>query len=366
MFGSTTAQLPLAADVMKPNDTLEPLPTGWTSLPRAFTRTARQTWSKVAMVDSLKVSLTYGEALTRAIALGRVLGRELGPGAYVGVMVPPSVAGVVANLALLLLGKIPINLNYSASQEVIDKAVDRCQIQQVITSQKFLDRVKLTPKGALIYLEDLPAKVGTLDKVWAASVARVVPEAMLGSFLGGLKDDRIDKTATVMFTSGSTGDPKGVVLTHGNILSNVHQMRQHLQLDRIDVVGLGVLPFFHSFGFTVGIWTILLLGKKAVYHSNPLDAKVVADLCEKHAVTLIAVSPTFFPPLHPAWQAGTVPAPLPRPARRREAETRGRRTHRGNDPHRPAGRVRDHRDVAGSGGERPVLLRVGRRPHDRR
>lgn len=278
----------------QPDVALEPPPAGWRSLPRAFLRTARREWAKEAMADSLKVHLTYGEALTRAFALGRVLRRELGPEPYVGLLVPPSVAGAVANIALLYLGKIPINLNYSASVDVINKAIRRCGIKQIVASRKFLDRVKLEPEETFVYLEDLPAKVGKLDKVWAATAARIVPEGLLGSFWPGLKGDRPDATATVMFTSGSTGDPKGVVLTHGNILSNVHQMRQHLRLDPLKVVALGVLPFFHSFGYTVGIWTILLLGKKAVYHTNPLDAKVVGDLCEKHDVTLIAASPTFF------------------------------------------------------------------------
>ena len=294
MTTATSVEIPTVTPLAMPDVALEPLPSGWRSLPRAFLQTARRRWSKEAMADSLKVSLTYGSALTRALALSRALGRELGPEPYVGVMVPPSVAGTVANLALLFLGKIPVNLNYSASQAVIDQAIAQCGIKQVVTSQKFLDRVKLSPSGTHIYLETMPDKVGRLDKVWAATVAKVVPEALLGSFLPGLKAERLDATATVMFTSGSTGDPKGVVLSHGNILSNVHQMRQHLQLDPLDVVALGVLPFFHCFGFTVGIWTILLLGKKAVYHSNPLDAKVVGDLCAKHEVTLLAASPTFF------------------------------------------------------------------------
>ncbi len=208
-------------------------------------------------------------------------------------MVPPSVPAAVANIALLMMGKIPINLNYSASQTVIDAATSQAGIKHVVTSRKVIEKVHLTPKGTLVYLEDMPAKVGKLDKVWAAAVAKVVPQGLLGSFLPGLKEEKLDATATVMFTSGSTGEPKGVVLSHGNILNNVHQMRTHLELDPLDVVALGILPFFHSFGFTVGIWTILLLGKKAVYHSNPLETKIIGDLCEKHKVTLIAASPTF-------------------------------------------------------------------------
>ena len=94
----------------------------------------------------------------------------------------------------------------------------------------------------------------------------------------------------MIFTSGSTGDPKGVVLSHRNVLSNVHQIEQHVQLLPDEVV-LGILPFFHSFGFTVTIWTVLCLGKRVVYHFNPLDARIIGDLCEKHGVTMIVGTP---------------------------------------------------------------------------
>jgi acyl-[acyl-carrier-protein]-phospholipid O-acyltransferase / long-chain-fatty-acid--[acyl-carrier-protein] ligase len=284
---------PALADLAVPDVSSTPLPPAWRSLPRAFLDTSRANWSKVGLADSTGVALTYGSALVRSLALGRALVRELGPEPYVGLMVPPSVPAAVANIALLMMGKIPINLNYSASQAVIDAATDQADIKHVVTSKKVIEKVHLTPKGTLVYLEDMPAKVTKLDKLWAATVAKLVPQVLLGSFLPGMKEEKLDATATVMFTSGSTGEPKGVVLSHGNILNNVHQVRQHLELDPIDVVALGILPFFHSFGFTVGIWTILLLGKKAVYHSNPLETKIIGDLCEKHKVTLIAASPTF-------------------------------------------------------------------------
>lgn len=292
-MSTQTTERPAEADLAVPDVPLPPLPAAWRSLPRAFIDTARSRWSKLAMVDSTGVKLTYGSTLVRSLALGRALARELGPEPYVGLMIPPGAPSAVANIALLMLGKIPINLNYSASQAIIDAATGQAGIKQVITARKVIERVHLTPKGTLIYLEDMPAKVGKLDKAWAAMVARVVPMAWLGRFLPGLRDESLDKTATVMFTSGSTGDPKGVVLSHGNVMANVHQVRCHLELDPIDVVALGILPFFHSFGFTVNIWIVLLLGKKAVYHANPLETKLIGDLCEKHKVTLIAASPTF-------------------------------------------------------------------------
>jgi acyl-[acyl-carrier-protein]-phospholipid O-acyltransferase/long-chain-fatty-acid--[acyl-carrier-protein] ligase len=245
-----------------------------------------------ALADSPGAKLTYGEALLRSVALGRVLARSLGPAPYVGLFLPPTVPSAVANLALTLWGKIPVNLNYTASQEVVDSAIDQCGITHVLTSQKVLDRFKIRPKGELLFLEDVPKRVRILDMVATAAIARVVPIAALGAFLPGLRDDSPEATATIIFTSGSTGDPKGVVLSHRNILANIHQINNHVDILPDEVV-LGILPFFHSFGFTVTIWTALCLGKKTVYHFNPLDARVVGELCAKHKATLMTATPTF-------------------------------------------------------------------------
>ena len=274
---------------------LPPLPTDWVSLPSAFVRQVGLHRSKQALSDSTKVSLTYGETFLRALALGRVLARTLGPDPYVGLLLPPSVPTAVANLALVLWGKIPVNLNYTASKTVVDSSIDQCGIKQVITSQKVLDKFKMTPKGTLVFLEDIPKQVGLVDKLWAWRPFR-------GSFgegsrlsrllLPGLRGNRLDETATVIFTSGSTGDPKGVVLSHRNVLSNIHQMNTHINLLEDESV-LGVLPFFHSFGFTVTIWTVLCLGKRVAYHISPLDARIIGDLCEQHGATLLVGTPTY-------------------------------------------------------------------------
>ncbi len=244
------------------------------------------------MVDSTGMSLNYGEVLLRSLALGRVLGRLLGPEPYVGVLIPPTVVGALANVGLTLLGKAPVNLNYTAGQTVLDSSVDQCGIRHVLTSRKALERLKLTPKGEPLFLEDLARQVSKADKAWAWSVAKLVPIAGLSTFVPGLRGDRLDETATVIFTSGSTGDPKGVVLSHRNILANIHQINVHLRLLPEEVV-LGILPFFHSFGFTITIWTVLCLGKVSVYHINPLDARVVGELCKEHRATLLTATPTF-------------------------------------------------------------------------
>jgi acyl-[acyl-carrier-protein]-phospholipid O-acyltransferase/long-chain-fatty-acid--[acyl-carrier-protein] ligase len=271
---------------------LSAFPSHWHSLPRAFIHQARSIAARTAMVDSTDTSLTYGDTLIRALALGRVLDRVWGSARHVGLFVPPTVPAAVANLSVSLWGKIPVNLNYSASQSVVDSSIDQCRITHVLTSRKVLDKFKITPKGELILLEDIRGKVRLTDKLWAAAVAKVVPTAALGKFVPGLRNESLDATATVIFTSGSTGDPKGVVLSHRNILSNVRQIDEHVHLKPDDVV-LGILPFFHAFGFTVTIWTALCLGKKVVYHFNPLESKMIGKLCEQHKGTLLIGTPTF-------------------------------------------------------------------------
>jgi acyl-[acyl-carrier-protein]-phospholipid O-acyltransferase/long-chain-fatty-acid--[acyl-carrier-protein] ligase len=271
---------------------LLPLPEAWRSLPAAFAHSVRAHPSKTAMTDSSGATLTYGQTLLRALALGRVLSRAWGDARHIGLMVPPSVPAAVANLAVSLWGKIPVNLNYSASQGVVDSSIEQCGITHVITSAKVLDRFNIVPKATLIRLEDIPKQVRLADKLWAAAVARLVPAKARGAFVPGLRGDRLDEEATVIFTSGSTGDPKGVVLSHRNILSNAHQVEQQIHFQPDEVL-LGILPFFHSFGFTVTIWAALGLGKKLVYHFNPLDARTIGKLCEEHKVTLLVGTPSF-------------------------------------------------------------------------
>ncbi|MDR3635240.1 MAG: AMP-binding protein [Isosphaeraceae bacterium] len=278
--------------VVEPGGPLSPLPLGWQSLAGAFLRAVRATPGKLAMADSSGAKLTYSEVLLRSLVLGRVLERSLGPEPYVGLLLPPAVPSAVANVALTLWGKIPVNLNYTASQKLIDASIEQCGITHVVTSRRALEKLKLSPKGTLLYLEDVPKQVKVTDKLFAAALAKLAPEGLLRSILPGLREDRLDKTATVIFTSGSTGDPKGVVLSHRNVLSNVHQMDEHLDLLPDEMV-LGILPYFHSFGFTVAIWTVLCLSRTVVYHNNPLDARHVGDLCEKYGVTMLVGTPTF-------------------------------------------------------------------------
>ncbi len=271
---------------------LPPFPKAWVSLPAAFLETARGAWDRVAICDSSKAKLTYGQALTRALVLARLFKRILGPGERIGLMVPPTAPAAIANLAVAFLGKTPVNLNYSASQTLVDASIHQAEITTTVTSARVLERFGITPRGKVILLEDLPAQVTLADRLAGAFAARFAPLWLVRKLYLGAGPAGPCSEATIIFTSGSTGDPKGVILSHRNILANVLQIETQVKL-KPDEVLLGILPFFHSFGFTVTIWTALCLGKKVVFHLSPLDAKLIGRLCEEHKVTLLAASPTF-------------------------------------------------------------------------
>lgn len=290
-MSTDTASRAAASAPALPDTPLPPLPAGWRSLGRAFVQAARAHRDQPAIADSLGAELTYGETLLRALALGRVLSRTVGPNPYVGILLPPSAPAAIANIALTLIGKVPVNLNYTVGQDVLNDCAKQCKLTHTITSKRAADKLGLNPPGEPIYLEEIPRKVTKADKAFAFAAARVVPLPLLGAMLPGLRGERSGRTATVIFTSGSTGEPKGVVLSHGNVLSNVHQVQSQINLN--DEIVLGVLPFFHSFGFTITIWTALLLGFRAIYHISPLDARIVASLTERYGATMVAASPTF-------------------------------------------------------------------------
>ena len=147
--------------------------------------------------------------------------------------------------------------------------------------------------GEAIYLEDILASITTWDQMKAAIKSYIYPRWVSYWWVFGVSAKRkMEDLATVMFTSGSTGDPKGVMLTHANVLSNLEGLYQVFHVKNTDVL-IGVLPFFHSFGFTATIWFPLIGGVGAVYHANPLDAKVVGLLTHKFKATILMSTPTF-------------------------------------------------------------------------
>jgi acyl-[acyl-carrier-protein]-phospholipid O-acyltransferase/long-chain-fatty-acid--[acyl-carrier-protein] ligase len=261
-------------------------------LQRMFVRALRRHPRWFAMADGRVPRLRAGAALTRTLFLGRRLKPLWAGQKMVGILLPPSVAGALVNFAALLAGKVPVNLNYTASNQILDSCARQCEIRTVVTSRAFLEKVNLQVPGQAILLEDLAAGARFSEKLLALVMAWTLPARLLEKALGAGASPGLDDLATVIFSSGSTGDPKGVMLSHYNIASNVEQLGQVFALGKKDRI-LGVLPFFHSFGFTGTLALPLALGPGVVYHTSPLDAAAIGQLVAKYAVTFLLATPTF-------------------------------------------------------------------------
>ncbi len=260
--------------------------------PRAFVRRCRKSMFQKKIVDSTGVEMNGGSLLMRTLIFRRLLLRVLGNDEkFVGLLVPPSAGGVLANAAVTLCRRVSVNLNYTVSSETLNYCIKQCGIKHVVTSRKFMERFDFKLDAKLIYLEDLREQVTTADKLAGAIGAYVLPSAVLERQLG-LNTIQEDELFTIIYTSGSTGKPKGVMLSYKNVGTNSAAIDDILQLDEHDMV-LGILPFFHSFGFTVGLWSVLALGPRGCYHFSPLDAKIIGKMCKDEKVTIMVTTPTF-------------------------------------------------------------------------
>ena len=243
--------------------------------------------------DSTKQEETGGKLLTRALVLKRLLRRDIldADENHVGVLIPPTVGAAIVNLGLALDKRVAINLNYSLSNELINHCVKDAGIKTILTTRKVADKFNFEFDCKVFYLDDAKEKVTGMDKAISAMHAFATPGFLLKSMLG-LNSIKADDVLTIVFTSGSTGVPKGVMLTQQNVMSNVQGIRKVASLHSKDTI-VGILPFFHSMGYTVTLWVPAVSEIRGVYHFNPLDAKVIGKLTEKFAGTTLVATPTF-------------------------------------------------------------------------
>ncbi|HEV2494908.1 MAG TPA: AMP-binding protein [Terriglobia bacterium] len=267
------------------------------TLPRLFLDTARRNWRRFAMADSTGRRLSFGEALVGAMLLRRLVLDEC-PSArderMIGLLLPPSVPTALLNAGIGMAGRVPVNLNYTSSLESLEISVRRCGMRSIFTSRKLAEHASLpeTLGGArLVMMEDFAQAMPRAHKAFYWAVARLLPRSILARWLipRGLS---FQSLATVIFSSGSVGAPKGVMLSHQNIISNIEAVQQAIHVTRSDCI-LGILPVFHAFGFTVGLWLPLVSGFSVVFHSDPREARTIAKLCRKYRATILVTTPTF-------------------------------------------------------------------------
>jgi acyl-[acyl-carrier-protein]-phospholipid O-acyltransferase/long-chain-fatty-acid--[acyl-carrier-protein] ligase len=261
------------------------------TLHRSLISTAHRSPFRFAMADKRRPRMKWAGVLLSSIFLARRLRSEWEGQEMVGILLPPSVPGALVNFAAMLCGKVPVNLNYTLSEEALASCCAQCKLETVVTTKLLLERIPMKLPGKTILLEQVAASPKLGEKI-VALLLWFLPGRSIERSLAGRDPKTIDDLATVIFSSGSTGEPKGVMLTHYNLASNIGQMAQTFMFDRKDCM-LGVLPFFHSFGFTVTLWLPAVLGISVVYHPSPLDFGAIGELVRDYRVTFLLATPTF-------------------------------------------------------------------------
>lgn len=237
--------------------------------------------------------ITCGQLLTVSLALAARWKKTL-PARRVGVVFPAGLGTMVANLALTLADKVPVNLNFTAGRMALEAAIQKAQLDTIVTTRAVREKLGDFPWTArtLDLLEER-AKLGAVRLLTAALAARLPAELVAG--IHGVPAKGGEREAGLLFSSGSTGAPKGIPLSHRNIIANCEQITK-IGLLQSEETLLACLPTFHSFGFTVTLWYPLLTGLKVVCLPSPLDVKKIIQAVREEKITVLVGTPTFFRP----------------------------------------------------------------------
>lgn len=245
--------------------------------------------------DIQRAPMTYRQLLTRSLVLGRQIAERSDKGEYVGVLLPNMNSTLVTFLALHCFGRVPAMINFSTGAGNVASACKTAQLRTVLTSRKFIETAKLDAvaeavreAGAeLVYLEDIAARISLSDKL-GGLLAAYLP----GLWIGRLKSVTPQDPAVVLFTSGSEGVPKGVVLSHENLLANRFQIGSRVDFGPTDIV-FNVLPMFHSFGLTGATILPLTSGIRIFFYPSPLHYRIVPELVYDTNATILFGTDTF-------------------------------------------------------------------------
>ncbi|HLZ33960.1 MAG TPA: acyl-[ACP]--phospholipid O-acyltransferase [Nitrospira sp.] len=262
-------------------------------LHRVFIHAMRRHPFRFAMADQSRPHVSSLQALIGSIVLARALRPFWESQRHVGLLLPPTVAGALVNVAAPLCGKTSVNLNYTVGKTGLEAAVRLADLRTIVTSRMFVEKAKLElPEGpTIIWVEDVARTIGTGQKLIASLLALCAPARVIELACGQKTPLTMDDLATIIFSSGSTGEPKGVMLSHFSVDANAQAASQVLHLYRNERV-LGILPFFHSFGYLV-FWFIMFNNAGLVLHPSPLDVAAIGELVRRYRVTFLVTTPTF-------------------------------------------------------------------------
>jgi len=255
----------------------------------SFLKKAKNNFNKSVMSDSTGMSLTYGQVLTASILLSKHI-RNF-EGNNIAILFPSSVGGALAHIAIALTLKTPVGLNFIASKEDQEYVLKLCEVKTIFTSRKFIEKAMIDEDDRMVFIEDIQKMISKSQKLLTFFSCKL---QSVQSLINKFKIyDGNDKTAVLLFTSGSEAHPKGVQLTNFNIFSSIQSYSAILD-ERPDDVILAALPFFHVFGFVVCLWFPLLVGAGAFFYPNPTDYERLGKIVLKHKITILLGTSTLY------------------------------------------------------------------------
>ncbi|MGH8598255.1 MAG: AMP-binding protein, partial [Gammaproteobacteria bacterium] len=268
------------------------------TIPEAWLATAKQMKGDMALADTVSGSLSGYRAITGVLIIAGFV-KRLAPEQNVGLLLPTSNGGALANMAVLMRGKTVVNLNYTASPSAIQAALGKAEIGTVFTSSRFIERLRQRGmdteailNGVQVHkLEELGANVSQARRLLTLLQAVLLPRRILRALY--CKRVKLDSAAAILFSSGSEGEPKGVVLSHRNIMGNIKQISDVLNTEETDVI-MSTLPTFHAFGLTGTTLMPMVEGIPMVCHPDPTDAPNIGKAIANYRATVLMGTSTFF------------------------------------------------------------------------
>ncbi|MGJ8633727.1 MAG: AMP-binding protein [Luteolibacter sp.] len=263
-----------------------------TSLASALLKGLKMNGHDKLVDGSDDVTLHFSKILPVAIALSKHIKEETDK-QRVAIVLPPGKGGLIANLAVLFAGKTPVNINFTASHTAIQSSIRQADVDRFITADPFVRKVSSfpwPPNRDIIFIERTIPELKKDIVKWGV-LSKLLPASVLCGMLG-LDKRRDGDEAILLFTSGSSGEPKGVPLTHRNVLANVLQFASRLDMGH-EANMLGCLPLFHSFGCTVTLWYPIIEGICLITYPSPMETKRLAELISLHQVNVLLATPTF-------------------------------------------------------------------------
>jgi acyl-[acyl-carrier-protein]-phospholipid O-acyltransferase/long-chain-fatty-acid--[acyl-carrier-protein] ligase len=272
---------------------------GFQNIDRVFIDTVKRKGSDIALVDSSGEEYSYTKMMTMAVFFRNIIKKH--PEHNIGLLMPTTSIGAILNIATILAGKTVVNLNYTASKEAIVFGIEEAKIKNIYTSRRFCE--KLQERGVeikeilkdvnIVYLEDIKknsSKFQIIPIVLRYGFIKFAPTFLIKAVY--CSKNTLDTIGAILFSSGSEGNPKGVMLSHRNLLTNVKQISEMLNITEKEVF-LGSLPIFHAFGLTVTTLLPLLEGIKLVSHPDPTDGLGIGKAVAKNRVTFMCATSTF-------------------------------------------------------------------------